>query len=288
MEKTKSKARKPAKGSPGLHNAGESESEDNRSDFGLLPRGLAVIEAVIKEERPLTAVEIGESVGLNSSTTHRLLQTLTNIGYLSRDASKRYYPTARALFPISLYHPLNALRRSASEELRNLRQTFAMTTALQIFLGARRVVLEVMLANESFSPYYQTEVTAPIYATASGKLLLLTLPEAERSQLLGPEPYQSHASHTMLTRAEVEKDLAQVAARGYSLTRDEMLQGLSGIAAPIRIPSSRVIGAVVVSGSTRNFTADAIAEMATAVKRSAELFSLASPDIRAVSRFLGY
>jgi DNA-binding IclR family transcriptional regulator len=262
--------------------------EETRQDTGLLQRGFAMIEVLVKEERPLTSAEIAELVGLNSSTTHRLLQTLIQIGYVWRDQAKRYHPTARALFPISLYHPLIGLRRAASDELRSLRQTFGFTTALQIFLGPKRVVLEIMLGSETFSPYYQTEVAAPIYATASGKLLLANLTEAERDQLLGPEPFKSHAARTLVTRAELERELQESLERGYAVTLDEMLQGLSAVAAPIWLSPRRMMGAVVISGPTKYFDTAAVKQISTALIRSAELFSFASPDIRAVSRFLGY
>lgn len=265
-----------------------SVEDEKRTDFGLLPRGFAVVEAMIKEERPMAAAEIGEAVNLNSSTTHRLLQSLTQFGYVSRDSSKRYFPTARALFPLSLYHPLNSLRRAASDELRSLRQKFGMTTALQIFLGYQRIVLEIMLANDSFSPYFQTEVTAPAYATASGKLLLSTLSPEDRRAFLGEEPYRTHGPGTIVTAEELDADLKQVVEKGFSVTRDEMLHGLSGVAVPIKILSGRTIGAVVVSGPSKGFSSESINEIAAALKCSAELFSLASPDIRAVARFLGY
>jgi len=264
------------------------DNEEARQDTGLLQRGFAMVEVLVKEERPLTSAEIAELVGLNSSTTHRLLQTLIQIGYVWRDQAKRYHPTARALFPTSLYHPLNSLRRAAAEELRSLRQTFGFTTALQIFLGYKRVVLEIMLGSENFSPYFQTEVTAPIYATASGKLLLANLSDAERDEILGPEPYKSHASRTLVTRAELEDEIKEALERGYSVTLDEMLQGLAAVAAPIWLSSRRMMGAVVISGPSKHFDAQTVKQLSTAAMRSAELFSFASPDIRAVSRFLGY
>jgi DNA-binding IclR family transcriptional regulator len=287
VQKAKEKHRRSAPRASARAATGAAAPGGARQDVGLLPRGFAMVEALVREERPLTSTELADLVGLNSSTTHRLLQALTQIGYITRDSSKRYYPTARALFPVSLYHPLNALRRAASEELRGLRQAFGMTTALQVFLGSRRIVLEVMLGNEPFSPYYQTEVTAPIHATASGKILLSTLPASEREQLLGSEPYKAHASGTLVTRSDLERDLARISERGYSVTLNEMLEGLAAVAAPIWLSPGRAIGSIIVSGPTRNFDAAAITRIAAALKRSTELFSFASPDIRAVGRFLG-
>ncbi len=263
------------------------EKDGGNPDAGLLSRGLAILETLIKEERPLTCSELAEMVGLNSSTTHRLLQTLLHLNYISRDTSKRYLPTARSLFPMSLYHPLNALRRLASEELRNLQSSFRMTAALQIFIGHQRVVLEICFGLGSFSPYYEREVTTPLHASSSGKLLLYGLSESERYLLLGDEPYQTHASGTMVTKVELERDFDVIAERGYSVTMDEMLQGLAGVAAPIWLSPGKPIGAIVISLPSPYFQRPALENIAGAAQRSAELFAYASPDIRAVARSLG-
>jgi DNA-binding IclR family transcriptional regulator len=264
------------------------KKHSSAADSGLLSRGLMLLDTLVKQERPLTTSELAEMIGLNSSTTHRLLHNLLQIKYVSRDAAKRYLPTARALLPLGLYHPLNALRRLASEELRDLQHAFRLTTALQIFVGHQRVILEVILGTGSFSPYYETEVTTPIHASSSGKLLLFNLSEEERDQLLGQEPYRGYASATLLTRAELNRDLALIGERGYAVTMNEMLQGLAGVAAPIWLNRERAIGAIVVSGPTRAFEAPMLENIASAAQRSAELFSHASPEIRAVARSLGY
>jgi DNA-binding IclR family transcriptional regulator len=268
--------------------AASRDAEDARSESGLLQRGFAILEALLREERPLSAGEIADLVGLNTSTTHRLLQTLTQVGYLNRDGAKRYHPTARSLFPISLYHPLNLLRRVTSEELRILRHKFGLTVALLVCLGSKRIVLDVLQGNDSFSPYFQTEVTAPIHATASGKLLLSSLSGEERTQVLGEGPYEAHTSRTLVARADLDEELARTAERGYSLAIDEMLLGLSGIGSPIWFAPRRLLGGVVISGPTKYFDAASVARMAETLKGATELFSFASPDMKAVSRFLGY
>lgn len=266
---------------------GNGDRDGARHGAGLLQRGLAMVEILVGEERPLGAAEIAEIMGLNASSTHRLLQTLIQTGHVRRDLGKRYHPTARALFPTSLPHPLNRLRRTAAEELRGLRQAFGLTTVLQVFLGDKRVVLEIMQGRDNFSPYFQTEAKMSLHATAAGKLLLAGLGRAERERLLGQEPYQSLTPRTCATRAALERDLTQVLERGYAVAIDEMLEGLAGVAAPIWLSPRRIAGAVVVCGPSKNFDAPTIRRISAALMRSAELFSFASPDIRAVARFLG-
>lgn len=283
-----SSPRKPGRDLPASGTAPEVGEESLRQDVGSLQRGLAILDAVVKTERPLTSSEISDAVGLNPSTTHRLLRSLSEMGYLFRDASKRYYPSARALFPSNLFHPLNVLRRNSMEELLSLRRRFGLAVALVVFIDFKRWVLETIHGNDSFSPYTDTEVLASLHTTVAGKILLSSMPSDARSKLIGSGPYEALTSKTITSPKDLERELSAVEAQGYATSLDEMLQGLSAVGAPIWCAPRRPLGAVIMSGATKHFDDSRLKEMATAVAHSAGLFSFASPDVRAVCRFLGH
>ncbi len=263
-------------------------AEEPRQDIGSLQRGLAILNAVVRTERPLTSSEIADAVGLTPSTTHRLLRSLSDIGYLFRDASKRYYPSARALFPTNLFHPLNVLRRNAAEELLSLRSRFGLSVALVVFIDGKRWVLETIHGIGSFSPYTDTEVSASLHTTVSGKLLLSTMEPQARLRLLGPGPYEALTSKTITSPADLERELSEVSAKGYATSIDEMLHDLTAVGAPIWCAPGRPLGAVIMSGAIKNLEEPKLKDMVTAVIRSAGLFSFASRDVRAACRFLGH
>lgn len=262
-------------------------TERTPHDAGLLQRGFMVLDALIREEHPLTSAEIAALVDLNPSTAHRLLQALIQVGYVYRDDAKRYSPSIRALFPISLYHPLQVFRRAANDELRELRRRFGMTVALVIFFANRRLVLELVPGNDSLSPYFETELVAPLHATATGRLLLLNLSSEQRRALLGSEPYEARGSQSIKTFDELEREIELTSRRGYALAIDEMVEGLSGVAVPIRAGGRRILGSIGMSGPSHGFDEASIEKAATALKRSSDLFSTASPDLKVVCRFLG-
>jgi DNA-binding IclR family transcriptional regulator len=62
---------------------------------GTLDKGLSVLEAVERSERPLSIREIAERTGIQRLAVHRLLTTLGARGYVSRSADKRYRATSR-------------------------------------------------------------------------------------------------------------------------------------------------------------------------------------------------
>jgi IclR family acetate operon transcriptional repressor len=255
---------------------------------GSLQRGLKILDAIVSAERRITLAEIADLVKLNSSTTHRLLQTLIQLGYVERDSLKRYYPSAAALFPANLFHPLNILRRGVSEELQGLRKQFGLAASFIMFMGRQRCVLETIHGNAFLSPYNSTIVTHPLHATVSGKILLATLSEGARTELLGQGPYQAHTPRTIVTHQALKQELAGVAERGYATAIDELLLGLSAVGAPVWSAPSKALGAIVVAGPTQHFDATNMAAFAKGVSTSAALFSQASPTVRATCHFFGH
>jgi len=89
-------------------------------DSGSLARGLQLLSVMSDAGRPLALSEISEMVGLASSTTHRLLHTLTLCDHVYKNDQGRYCLAPRSLVPLALDHPLQLLRREAAELLKGL------------------------------------------------------------------------------------------------------------------------------------------------------------------------
>jgi IclR family transcriptional regulator, acetate operon repressor len=262
--------------------------DEMRFDTGSLQRGLAVLEAVIRAERPVSANEVGSLVGLSASTTHRLLKSLSEQGYVIRDSAKRYFPSVRALFPANLFHPLNVLRRVTIEHLLGLRNQFGLASSLLVFLGGKRWVIETIHGHDALSPYNEMEVTAPLHATAAGKILLSIFSEEERAEALGPGPYERLTSTTIVEPEKLRAELAKTVASGHAIALDEMLQGLSAVGAPVWYAPRRALGALVLAGPTRNFEGEKLTKLVASVCETAGILSHASPDVRTVGKLLGH
>ena len=266
--------------------AADNDSTGKSADSGALTRGLTVLSAIIAAARPLTLIEVGETVGLSSSTCHRLLQTLIQAGYVYRDASNRYYPTPRAVCPLTIDHPLNLLRRDTAETLKTLQHEYGASAGLIVFMGTMRLYVDIVLGRDNVAPYYETQHLTPFHCTVSGKLLLSQLSVAERDALLGAEPYASRTPQTIITRTPLMRDLDQVATSGIATNFNENILGISAVGARLGLPDARAIGVIVLTGPSKYFTPPRVTAIRRDLLEATNILSNTSLAVRAVGRFL--
>lgn len=255
---------------------------------GPLGRALRILEIAIEAARPLSSAEIAQRCGLDPSTAHRLVQALTGTGHLLRDeATKRYLPSPKLIFPLPLYHSWNLIRRDAAPALAALRDQLGLTTGFVVFYLGQRVLVELAPGRDPLSPDYSTWLSSPLHASGSGKILLLAASPAERKRLLGPPPYEKFTAHTVTDHAALERELEESADRGYVLASDDYIVGFRVVAAPIRMPSGAIVGCFFCSGRSAGFTDRAAPDIGLAVKHAAELFSRTAPSLQTMAELIG-
>ncbi|MEO8651987.1 MAG: IclR family transcriptional regulator C-terminal domain-containing protein [Hyphomicrobiaceae bacterium] len=263
------------------------QDADSRGDTGALRRGFAVLEALLESAHPMTSRDVAAAVKLSDSTTHRLLQTLCETGHVVRDGARRYHVAAKALLPLTIYHPLNVLRRDAFMPLCALRDEFGVSASIVVLAGSERLVLDVIGVTGSLAPYYGTRLDNPLHVSASGKLLLLSLPAKERDAALGKAPYVRLTPKTITTRKELMTNLDAAARNGFATNLDENFIGFGAMAAPLLLGPDRVVGSIVLTGSTERFAPARIEGMGASLKSCAQLISSGSPSVRGVHAMFG-
>ena len=74
----------------------------------------------------------------------------------------------------------------------------------------------------------------PLHCTASGKLFLATLPEAQREALIGEaRRCRRMTANTITTVKALRDECAAIARAGYSSDREEFIAGLIAVAVPV-------------------------------------------------------
>lgn len=237
---------------PGLldrkRQSGRSERDEGAA-VGSLSRGLQILDVLTQAPGWISLSEISAETGLDASTAHRLVQMLIENGYAVRDdALKRYLPGPRALSPLSLFHPLTQLRREAMPVLEFLRTQIGETCAFVMFIGQERMVVDFVRGNHPLSPYYDTWLKSPLHGSASGKLLLAWMPEAERAELLGPGPYRAYTAKTITSPDKLEDDLKMVRNKGYAVAREDAYESLVALGVPLAFQrETQPVGCLVIT-----------------------------------------
>ncbi len=266
---------------------GRGASRASGAPAGTLARGMAVLDFLLAATQPMTLAEIADGLGLDHSSTLRLLRALEDLGRVIRlPDGRKYACSPQALRPLSLLHPVEQLRREAAPLISALAAQIRESVVLVVFLGHERCVVDVALSHGSLSPYYSTWLHGPLHGSGPGKCLLMSLDAPRRRALLGPEPYLAHTPSTLTSWEAVSADLAAATERGYAIVRDEFYDGLSAVAAPFSGWSGRPLGCIAATGHTRNLTDEAIAAAGPEIARVARLIPLQAASLRLLEPFV--
>ncbi|MGD9866557.1 MAG: IclR family transcriptional regulator [Hyphomicrobiales bacterium] len=250
-------------------------------------RGLRVMGVLTEHAYPLPLPEIASKCGLDTSTTHRLLQMLVKEGYVLRDdVLKRYLISPKGLFPLALYHPWNIIRRAAMPSLIGLRDDLGHTSGLVLFYVGERITVDLAQGQDEMSPVYGPWLDSPLHASGSGKVLLMDLTHKEREEILGPPPWQRYTPHTIVEPGPLHEDLDRSREAGYVIALDDYLIGSCVIAAPIRDMRGSAIGCFFVNGRSSRFPPKEIESVGAALTGYANLFSQTSPALRGLEHVL--
>ncbi|MGE0611601.1 MAG: IclR family transcriptional regulator [Hyphomicrobiales bacterium] len=271
----------------GKHSASDRDLEEPKVT-GALARGLRILNVIRNIGRPVSSSEISQEAGLDASTTHRLLQVLDEHGYVLRDDNaKRYFASPKLLFPLSIYSPLNELRREAARAADRFRDESGHTTGFVLYCMKERILIEISSGANSLSPAYDTWLDSPLHASASGKILLLSLSPGERKARMGEGPYDSYTPFTITDPKALEADLEQAQKNGYVVAADDYFEGLTAIGAALWTDEGACIGCMFINGRSKSVPENEYAALGTALKSAADLFSIGTPSLHVVGRMFG-
>ncbi|MBP6019667.1 MAG: IclR family transcriptional regulator [Burkholderiaceae bacterium] len=270
-----------AKADPKKDIASEKRPE-LKGAVGSLQKGLCLVELLLESLAPVSLTDLAAISGFDTSSTHRLLQTLIDLGYAAREENtKRYMAGPRALSTLRLLHPISELRRTARPILESLRDTSGQTTTLIIFVGDKRMTVDVARGAHQLVPYYDTWLDSPLHASATGKILVAWKTDKERAALLGNGPYEAVTPKTAISPAQFAEALSEVRQQGYSVGRDEPYLGITSMAAPLMY-SQKILGCLAITARSDAITSDREKEIGFAMRTSASLLSHSGPDLRSL------
>lgn len=201
-----------------------------------LRRGLALIEQ-LADRGEAGLVELADGSGLQRSTTHRLLATLVDAGYVIQDGRNGRYRLSHMLLGLAgrLEKRSARLVDAARPHLRDLRDELDETMNLVVLEDDLAVYIDQYPSSRAVRLFTEVGSRVPAYSCASGKAMLAFQPEAVRHERLPPGmPLPPRTPHTLPDTDAVHADLAITRRRGYAVDDEEYEEGVGCVAVPIR------------------------------------------------------
>jgi len=197
-----------------------------------LERGLAVI-GVLDAPEPLTLSEVARRAGLSRAAARRFVLTLEELGYV-RQSGGRFALTPRVLELGSAYLSSLTLPEIALPHVKALSERVRESAVLSVLDGDSSVGIVRVPARRIITGTIVLGQRLPVWASASGRVLLSGLPPHERAEHVGRLAIEPLTPKTVATHADLERELEVVRAQGWSLVDQELEIGLRALAAPIR------------------------------------------------------
>jgi DNA-binding IclR family transcriptional regulator len=209
---------------------------------------------------------------------HRLVSVLAGRGFLTRDPATAQYRLGLNAFRLgAMFLSQTHVREAALPVIHALARATGETVNLNVVIDRHRVCIEKAESAHDIRHAVELGRPMPLYAGASGKVLLAHLPEPEIEAVLGGR-LSRLTGRTVVEPARLRRSLELIRRRGVAETSDERVEGASAVSAPVRDASGRVVAGLTISGPTYRFTPDRVRRYTTLVREGA----------RSISAGLGY
>ena len=227
---------------------------DCRGGLQSVLAALDLLDCFAQREE-LGVSELARNIGVAKSTAHRLLTTLCARGFAERDEETGRYRLGLHLYELGhLAVSRSDIRNAALPILQELHHRTGATAHIGIADGDEVVYLERIVGRDSLKTWSQIGRRLPSVTTSSGKALYAYSPRFSNGRLRGPQPAVFATDASKANRYRVA--LQETVKRGFALSVDESVQGLTSIAAPVLGHDGTARAAISLVGPTDKVLAD--------------------------------
>ena len=240
-----------------------------------LERALDIIDCFSFQARELSLTDVVNRTGLNKTTAKRLISNLTTRGYLHQSPQSKKYQLGIRLFELGgIVFSSFSLRQAAAYPMTKLQSDSGATVLLGINMEDQLVYVDKREGVGMIRISSDIGWRRPLHYGMLGMILLAGLDTKEVRRVLKKAPLQAHTPFAITDPQAFNLRLEQIRDKGYIMEKEEAVEGVFGIAAPIRDYSRKVVAALGIalplSSSYRSTKIDPLIEM---VKTTCETIS---------------
>lgn len=238
-----------------------------------------ILEELADNNGSMKLKDIAESLGYPVSTTHRLLSSLIETGYVYQNTESGEYTLGVRILSLAnaVLNNLD-LRRIAYPYLKDLRDKTSGTANLVINDQDESLYIEKVESNSLVRVFSLIGKRAPLYATGVGKVLLADMAWSDVLSILKRKGMEKITPNTIADSNALMEELNKIRKQGYGFDNEECEVGAWCVAAPVRDYTGRVIASISIS----------FPKYKVSTKNRSELIKLIVKSADALSDEMGY
>jgi len=248
-----------------------------------IERASTLLDHLSRSPHGLNLGVLSEMAGLSKGTAHRLLSTLTYLGYVRQIPVSKNYTLGFKLAELGnlLLNQLD-LRNAARPHLFHLAEEVQETIHLVIRENDQALYIDkvdLFLKESGLQMVSRLGSRASMNSCGVGKVLLSGVSRKEVEAFIDVNGLPQKTKYTIDNASALLKHLDTIRKDGYAIDNEENELGIRCVAAPVFDDSGHVVAAISLSGPAARITLKQIKTSLNKVVRSAALN---------ISRDLGY
>jgi DNA-binding IclR family transcriptional regulator len=248
-----------------------------KNSSSLVPavdRAVQILKLFHSSDELLGVSELSRRLELNKSTLHAILNTLAYHDMLERDEQTKTYRLGRGLFAMGSHVQGGMdLRAIAHPDLVELARQVQETVLLGVFRDELVLILDREEAPHDLKISAQLGQRMPFCAGVFGYVFGTAMPKAQLSKLVRERGLSAFTKNSVTKLPAYRRALAQVRERVYAIEREEFLEGVSAVAAPIVNAEGQVAAALCIVGLSARIPEARLADLGSKVMRVAKNIS---------------
>ena len=210
-------------------------------------RALLILEILGESPQPLTLTEVANLAKLSKTTTQRFIHTLVSLGYVNRDANKRYFLGTRVLSLGFQYLNSSSLVKMARPYLDEL----SVETGMTVNLGVLDDTNVLILYRNEVSKFFRFDIHPGskllVYGSALGRALMADLTDKQIEKLIDRIDIRRHTPLTFVTKKDIIEQINITRKSGIAVSDREQTMDLCSIAVPVLDATCKAIAAINLS-----------------------------------------
>lgn len=214
-------------------------------------KAIALLRAAA-DDHNASVSSLARASGLPRPTALRLIQTLEHEGFVLRNPGDERVLLGPELYRLARGGDTEAmLVEVARQVLAGLVKDVRETVTLSVVAPDGGLdLIEQLDAPHQLRPGSWVGQRFPLHCSATGKLLLATMDEAQLRATLR-EPLRRYTPATITDLPTLRRELETVRTQQCAIASDEEEEGLTGVAAGIYDAGGTLLGAVTIAGPTQ-------------------------------------
>jgi DNA-binding IclR family transcriptional regulator len=251
------------------------ETDDDKYNIKTVMRCFQILDLASGHTGPLSITDVCDALGLNSNMTFRLLSSLENTGYMTKDkATGLYFLSLKTLKLSRKALQSLEIRKITMPYLELLWNQFPKANInMAVFYQGEVLMLDRIDTKTTPRTYFTPGRVLPFHCTGLGKVLTCNLDENALDHLIAEKGLNKYTENTITDPVCLKTELEKVRTEGVGRDRDEFIEGDNCSAVPVLGHGRTVVAAISVSSLSDNMSAQEIEDTVPMLKDTANKIS---------------